>query len=132
MYLEDAICAALETIEQLRDKVYPAEALKKATAPFVFYLQHNDDDKEDLNGCTGLCSAVFEVNVVAPTYTQLLQLTDAAKNALRSMQGASFGNLYVERVSVHTTSPDLKEREVNLYRRMLELRINYQYEEVSQ
>ena len=131
MYLEDAICEALETIEQLRDKVYPAEALKKATAPFVFYLQHNDDDKEDLNGCTGLCSTVFEVNVVAKTYTQLLQLTKDAKTALRSMQGTLFGDLYVEKVSVRSASPDLKEREVNLYRRMLELQINYQFEEVS-
>lgn len=132
MYLEDAICEALETIEQLRGKVYPAEALKNATAPFIFYVQHNDDDREDLDGVTGLCSGLFEVDVVVNSYTQLLQLTKDVKSALRGMQGCMFGDLFIERVSVHAASPDLKEREVNLYRRMLELRINYQYEEVIQ
>ena len=131
MMPEEAISAVLETIEQLRDNVFPVEAIKNATAPFVFYLSHNDDDSEDLNGCTGLCSGLFEVNVVAQTYAQLLQLTQDVKAALRSMQGATFGDLLVERASVRMASPELKEREVHLYRRMLELRLNYQYEEVT-
>lgn len=128
---EQAILTVLEPIDGLRGKVYPAEALKNATAPFVFYLQNSDDEEETLEGPTGLMSAVFEINCVAQSYATLIWLVGAVRPALQSMQGNTYEGLLIERASVRQASPDLKEKEVGLYRRMLHLEIHYQKEENS-
>lgn len=128
---EQAILTVLEPIDGLRGKVYPAEALKNATAPFVFYLQHSDDEEETLEGPTGLMSATFEINCVAQSYATLIWLVGAVRPALQSMQGNTYEGLLIERASVRQASPDLKEKEVGLYRRMLHLEIHYQKEENS-
>ena len=128
---EKAILAVLEPIAGLRGKVYPAEAIKNDPAPFVFYLQHSEDEEETLDGPAGLMSADFEINCVAQTYAGLTGLVAAVRKALQSMQGVTYGNLLIERVSVRQASPDLKEKEVNLYRRMLTLAIHYQKEEMN-
>lgn len=128
---EEAVKTVLEPIAGLRGKVYPAEAIKNAAAPFVFYLQHGEDEEEDLDGPTGLMSADFEINCVAPTYAGLTRLVADVRQALQSMQGVTYGDLLIERASVRQASPDLKEKEVNLYRRMFSLAIRYQKEETK-
>ena len=129
MTTEQAILTVLEPIEDLRNKVYPAEAIKNAAAPFVFYLQHTEDEEETLDGPTGLMSALFEVNCVAQSYASMIWLVGTVRPALQSMQGQTYEDLLIERVSVRQASPDLKEKEVGLYRRMLQLEIHYQKEE---
>ena len=126
---EEVIKTVLEPIAGLQDKVFPAEAIKNVSAPFVFYLQHREDEEETLDGPAGLMSADFEINCVAQTYAGLTGLVAAVRPALQSMQGVTYGNLLIERASVRQASPDLKEKEVNLYRRMLSLAIHYQKEE---
>lgn len=126
---EEIIVAALETIDGLRSNVYPAEALKNATAPFVFYLQAADDETETLDGPTGLMSATYEIHCVAQSYAVLLWLVGSVRPALQAMQGKTYNGLLIERASVRQASPDLKEREVGLYRRMLRLELHYQKEE---
>lgn len=123
---EQAILTVLEPIEELQNKVYPAEAIKNAAAPFVFYLQHTEDEEETLDGPTGLMSALFEVNCVAQSYASMLWLVGTVRPTLQSMQGRTYEDLLIERVTVRQASPDLKEKEVGLYRRMLQVEIHYQ------
>ena len=126
---EQVILTVLEPIDGLQGKVYPAEALKNAAAPFVFYLQYAEDEDETLDGPTGLLSATYEINCVAQSYATLIWLVGAVRPALQSMQGNTYGDLLIERASVRQASPDLKEKEVGLYRRMFSLEIRYQKEE---
>lgn len=122
------IKAALETAAGLSGKVYPLEGLKKASPPFVFYLQRAEDEEEALDGPVGLLSASFEINCVARTYAGLVALAGDVRPALQALQGAAHGGLLIERAQVRQASPDLKEMEVNLYRRMYVLQLNYQKE----
>ena len=46
--------------------------------------------------------------------------------ALKALRGTGSGGIFVEKVHVSQRSPDLKEMEVNKYRRMYVLRIAYQ------
>ncbi len=123
---EQAILKALEPIAEISGKVYPLEGLKNATAPFVFYLRLTDEEEETLDGPTGLQSGTFEVNCVAQNYAQLISLAGSVRSALQGMQGTTYDGLLIERATIRQTSPDLKEREVNLYRRMYVLQLNYQ------
>lgn len=123
---EQAILTALEPIAQISGKVCPLEGLKNAVAPFVFYLIHEWSEEETLDGVTGLHSCMAEVHCVAQTYAQLIALAGSVRPALQGMQGKTYGGLLIERATIRQTSPDLKEREVNLYRRMYLLQLNYQ------
>ena len=123
---EQAIKTALEPIAEISGKVYPLEGLKNAAAPFVFYLRLTDEEEETLDGPTGLQSGTFEVNCVAQNYAQLIALAGSVRTALQGLQGATHDGLLIERAAIRQTSPDLKEREVNLYRRMYVLQLNYQ------
>ena len=131
MTLDKIIKTTLEPITGLDKHVYPLEALKNAAAPFVFYLQMAEDGENALDGLTGLQSAAFEVNVVAKTYASLIWLAGSVKLALQALQGTTHEDLTIERVSVRQTSPDLKEQEVDLYRRCYALQVNYQKEEMT-
>lgn len=123
---ELAVKAALERLDGLSDNVFPAEALKNAVPPFVFYLLDEDSEKEALDGPTGLCSAALEVHCVARNYGELVALTSAVRTALRGMQGQAFDGMLIERAVIRQRSPDIKETEVNLYRRMFVLQLDYQ------
>ena len=126
---EELIKTALEPIDGLLGKVFPLEAMKDAVAPFVFYLRQTWEEEDALDGPTGLQSGTFELNCVAQTYARLIALAGAVRSRLQAMQGTSHGGLYIERVVIRQASPDLKEREVNLYRRMYVLQIYYQEED---
>lgn len=123
---EIAICAALERIAAPFDGVFPAEALQNAGERFIFYRRLSADEEDDLSGGTGLLETVIEVNCVAPTYGELQRISGAAKSLLQDMQGRQYENLLIERVHVRQASPDLREKEVGLYRRVYALTINYQ------
>lgn len=123
---DKAIKTVLEPIDGLQSKVYPVEALKNATAPFVFYIQKDEDETEDLDGLTGLQTATFEIHCVAKTYAGLVALSGSVRSALRGMQGNTYDGLLIERAKVRQTSPDLNEREVKLMRRVYTLQLDYQ------
>lgn len=123
---ELAVKTALERLDGLADKVFPAEALKNAEPPFTFYLLDEDSEKEALDGPTGLCSAGLEIHCVARSYGELAALATAVRTALRGMQGQTFDGMLIERAVIRQRSPDIKDTEVNLYRRMYVLQLDYQ------
>lgn len=129
MTLEEVLKTALETVDGLTGKAFPLEGLKNATAPFSFYLRQNWDEEETLDGPAGLQSATFELNFVARSYAELIALSGAARPVLQALQRTTHDGLFIERITIRQASPDLKEKEVNLYRRMYVLQMNYQEED---
>ena len=129
MTLDKIIKTTLEPITGLDKHVYPLEALKNATPPFVFYFQSAEDEEDTLSGSTGLMEAAFEIHLVAKTYASLVWLATSVRPALQQLQGTTHEDLLIERVTVTQASHDVKDKDVNLYRRPYLLRVNYQKEE---
>lgn len=123
---ENMILTVLEPIAGLKGKVYPMEALKNATAPFVFYRQTAEEEDDDLDGRNGLHTATFEIHCVARSYAALVSLSGSVRQALQYTQGRIYAGLLIERVKVRQASPDLYEREVNMMRRAYTLQLDYQ------
>ena len=123
MDIEQAVVRALETAAP--DKVYAAAAIKGAAAPFVFYILHRDEAVEELDGDTTLRAATFEVDAVGKGAKDLAALGAKVTAALKALRGTSGAGLAIQRARVTQESPDSKEREVNLWRRVYALRINY-------
>lgn len=125
MGLETAVKAALEGVEGLRGHVYTAEALRDERL-FAFYRLRSQDEPETLDGDSGLPEAELEVHVVADSYRVMTTTAAQAVTALKALRGTQAGDIFVEKLHVSQRSPDLKEMEVNKYRRMYVLRIAYQ------
>ena len=68
----------------------------------------------------------MEIHVVAGSYAAMASTAALAAAAVKRLRGIQTGGVYIERVSVSQQSPDLKEMEVNKFRRMYLLRIDYQ------
>lgn len=123
MDIEQAVVRALETAAP--GKVYAAAAIKGAAAPFVFYVLHRDEAVEELDGDTTLRAATFEVDAVGRGAKDLAVLGARVSATLKALRGTSGVGLEIQRARVTQESPDIKEREVNLWRRVYALRINY-------
>ena len=125
MSIEGAVSAALERIEGASGGVYPMEALKGARAPFLFYEIESDEREETLRGDCALAVCRVRVHAVTERYGALPPLAQRCAAALRGMAGTEAEGVRVERVHVRQATPDLRESEVNLYRRAVEAEINY-------
>lgn len=125
MGLEQSIKAALEGVKGLSGHVYTAEALRDEPL-FAFYRVRTWSEEDVLEGGTGLETAEVEVHIVAGSYTAMTATAALAAAAVKGLRGVQTGGVYIERVRVSQQSPDLKEMEVNKFRRAYVLRIDYQ------
>lgn len=125
MGLEQSIKAALEGVRGLSGHVYTAEALRDEPL-FAFYRVRTWSEEDVLEGGTGLETAEVEIHIVASSYTAMTATAALAAAAVKGLRGVQTGGVYIERVRVSQQSPDLKEMEVNKFRRAYVLRIDYQ------
>ena len=125
MGLEQSIKAALEGVKGLSGHVYTAEALRDEPL-FAFYRVRTWSEEDVLEGGTGLETAEVEVHIVAGSYTAMTATAALAAAAVKGLRGVQAGGVYIERVRVSQQSPDLKEMEVNKFRRAYVLRIDDQ------
>lgn len=125
MGLEQSIKAALEGVKGLSGHVYTAEALRDEPL-FAFYRVRTWSEEDVLEGGAGLETAEVEVHIVAGSYTAMTATAALAAAAMKGLRGVQAGGVYIERVRVSQQSPDLKEMEVNKFRRAYVLRIDYQ------
>lgn len=140
----------LESIAGLRRKIYPLRPDKNAVPPFCFFIQDTDSEDETLTGLTGLQHTGYKLHVVAEEYRALSLLCGTIRARLQSMQGVFYersdnglvgimivgsampqvnaDQLFVERVRVMQSSPDLWESDVGWYRRIYDVDFDYQTE----
>lgn len=124
MDIEQAVAQALECA--MPGGVFAAAAIKGKQPPFIFYQLHRCEAVETLDGDTPLLSAVFEVDAVGRGMAEAAAVGRRASQALRTLRGSQPDGLAIQRARVTQESPDIREREVNLWRRVYALRINYQ------
>lgn len=124
MDIEQAVQAALA--QAAPNRVYAAAAVKGAAPPFLFHLLHRDEALEELGGDGSLRTATFEVNAVGRSMAEAAALGRRAVTALQGLRDSRPEGLYIQWTRVTQESPDIREREVNLWRRVYALRINYQ------
>lgn len=125
MVPEQIIKTALEGVKGLSGHVYTAEALRDEPL-FAFYRVRTWSEEDALEGGTGLETAEVEVHIVAGGYAAMTATAALAAAAMKGLRGIQAGGVYIERVRITQQSPDMKEMEVNKFRRAYVLRIDYQ------
>ncbi len=141
---EFALAAALETVPALLDKVSSLQPPKSAAPPFAFYIPAADSEDECLDGPSGLQSFAAALHLVAASHRALQLISAQAKQAVLDMRGKTYrtpsedeaaglkGAVLVEYTKMDQSSPDLYEAEVGLYRRIYNVRLDYQTENVTE
>jgi hypothetical protein len=139
---EFALVQALETVPVLRDKVNALQPPKGKRAPFAYYIPTADEEKQALDGTTGLQSWSGTVHLVSNGARALQLLCSMVKSALYLMRGCVYetpeddqedgtkGRVLIEYAEAEQSSPDLYESEVGLYRRVYTVRLDFQTEEI--
>lgn len=122
----DAIKTAIETVPELTGKVYHAEALKNASAPFAFWLQDEEDAEEDLAGYTELQRASFELHLCARKLETLGPMAHAVKSAVAALQGSVENSVLYEHILIRQISPEILEKEVGLFRKVYRISVDFQ------
>lgn len=116
----------VEEIPELTGKLYYAGALKNARPPFSFWRQTGGSTEQALDGYTDLHRSIFEIHVVGRNLDEMDRLAELVLSKIISLQGMTVDGYLYERVSIQDTSPDIKDVEVNLYRRAYTVAINWQ------
>lgn len=141
---EFALTAALETVEALTGKVWPMQPKPDARPAFAWYIPTGDEEERDLAGPCGLQEWTGQLHLVTSRQQRLSLLCRQVQEALYSLQGTEAetpetgngveegpqGRILIEEVRIEQASPDLYETEVGYYRRVYNVWIDYQTEEI--
>lgn len=113
MNFEEALCAELQTISGLEQKVFPQNAEENTEAPFVVYVSSGGEKVQTLEGYTDLTELSFEVNVVANSYEELKSYVETISNKVRSFFGRNIGTNgpYIKSVSFTEPNEDFQENQ---------------------
>ena len=122
----EVLKTALESVDGLSARVFPINAIKNRTTPFVVYLLENQHQEMALDGPTGLFTAQYEVNVVHDSYVDIDALSSAISSALYALSGTKQVSLLVTSVTIMQGDPERYEDEVDLWRRPLTVILRYQ------
>lgn len=128
MSVFDPVLGVLKAIPAITDKVYHAEALKNASAPFVFWIQEGESFEKALEGYTELGENRYEIHIVTKNLSSLDDISKAVWKAVTGLEGTTAGGYLYESIEISQISPVINEREINLYRKVYSLAINYQEE----
>ena len=119
---------AINGIPEVQGRVFHATALKNAAAPFVFWIQTGERYEQTLEGRTELGEDQYEIHIVTKNLEALDGISAAVRSVVEALQGSTVNGVRYEQIQIMQISPVIDEREVNLYRKVYELTINYQEE----
>jgi len=129
MSVFQAVRSAVNGIAAVSGKVYHAEALKNAAAPFVFWLQTGEEYEQSLSGRTELGEDLYELHIVTKNLETLDSISADVRAAVEGLQGSTVNGILYEQLEVRQISPVINEHEVNLYRKVYEVTIHYQQDD---
>ena len=91
MNFEKAMVIELNTVTSLSGKCFPLIAPKGSLAPFLVYRKTSIDHVKTLNGFSGKSKSTYEIFLLAQSYDDLQDMTDALTDKLKSFLGRVIG-----------------------------------------
>lgn len=127
MDFEAALTMELKNIPDVQNRVYPLNAPEKTTSPYIIYTSSEGRHTNTItDGYLSDRAVQGEINVVAPKYSVMKQVTRQVIDLLISMNQREIGNggpLINEMIYEEPT--ELFEHEVSLYRCVIEFKTYY-------
>ena len=129
MDFEQALRAELVTITNLQNKVFPLNAPEGTSTPFLIYQKVNMAIIKTMDGTSYARNALYEIDLIAKSYSELQSLMVSVKNKLISFQGRTIGTngSYIQNVTIENIV-ELYEPQPLFYRINMETRFYFEGE----
>lgn len=121
--IESAIYQELNTVSEIKDKIYPHVAPEITTTPYLVYTKSNSEEEYTLNGVTDNQTVIFDFNLYCKTYSELKSISKKIRDKLLSCFQRDVGGFFIQ--SVNLNMRDLYDSAVNLHRAVFEFEIYY-------
>jgi hypothetical protein len=123
---EQGLNKELQAVTGLNKKVFPMYAPEGTKASYVTYSKSRTEIIKTLDGNSSTRSAVYDIDIVSDTYSQLQTLFASVKAKLDSFTGRYIGvnSVYVQDVTFENII-ELYEQEIKWYRMNLEVRFYF-------
>lgn len=118
MDFEAALTMELKTITDVQNRVYPLNAPEKTISPYILYGSSEGVRTNTItDGYLSNRAVQGEINVIAPKYSIMKQITRKVIDLLISMNQRQIGDNgpYINEM-VYEAPTELYEHEVDLYR----------------
>ncbi|MNO29179.1 hypothetical protein D3C76_190870 [compost metagenome] len=127
MDFEAALTMELKTITDVQNRVYPLNAPEKTISPYITYTSSEGRHTNTItDGYLSDRSVQGELNVIAPKYAVMKQVTRKAIDLLISMNQRVIGTNgpYINEM-IYEEPTELFEHEVSLYRCVIGFKTYY-------
>lgn len=123
MTFDEALRDELSLLDGLANKVFPLHATEGTKAPYVIYVSSEGLRDKILDGYLGSGVISCEINILQTSYSGLKTLSKYVIEKIISFQGRTIGAGPFIKDVTYQTSPAIYEKEVNLYRTVLDIKV---------
>lgn len=116
-----------QAITQLKDSIYPTNAPKTATKPYLVYERVGTDQLKALDGHTGKQRLRLVLSIMAVRHSDMETLTEAVLTELMTFTGSSIGTspgIYIEDLTINNIS-ETYEFELMVNRGIIDFSVFY-------
>jgi hypothetical protein len=102
--MEDALKYELTNrIPELKDEIYPTNAPKTSTKPYLVYARISTNKTKTLEGFTGEQTLSFMFSIMATGYGEMKFLTKKVEDFLMSLPGTTIGeeNVHIQDLTIN-------------------------------
>ncbi|MGG4552608.1 DUF3168 domain-containing protein [Paenibacillus humicus] len=127
MDFEEALTMELKTISQVENRVYPLSAPEKTKSPYIAYTSPEGLRVNTVsNGYLPDKSVEGEINIIAPRYSTMKQITSQVIDLLVSMSQREIGTggPFINEM-IYEKPVELYEAQVNLYRCLIDYKAHF-------
>ncbi|MCL2225647.1 MAG: DUF3168 domain-containing protein [Defluviitaleaceae bacterium] len=106
-------------------RIFPTNAPKDATPPFIIYLRDSTVWDKTLDGFINGEEITYTVNIMGETYEQMVQMREAVENLLREMIKSSIGeneDILVKDLDLNGVA-EVFEQQLGLYRGIVDFTV---------
>lgn len=112
-------------IEELQNEIYPTNAPKGATKPYLVYARINTKKVKTLQGMTNKEYLSYMFSVMATRYSEMKSLTKKVEDLLISLPGTTMGNFYIEDIDINNVTEQY-EHELKVNRGIIDFTIYFE------
>lgn len=112
------------------DKIYPLTAPEGTLAPYLIYTSSEGIYDKALQGFLSTKEVSCELDILNTSYSSMKALSKLIMDKLKSFEGRVIGTSgpYIQELTFDDDSPELYESEVNLYRKIINIKVNFKEE----
>lgn len=124
--MEKALRYELNKIAEIKNKIYPTNAPEGEGPPYLVYIQSSFKQEKTLKGFNNGVEVSYLLNIMAPSYESMKNLTKKVKDTVISFLQKEIGvdGIFIEDLRIDNVT-DVYENELKLYRGIIDITFWY-------